>query len=956
MKAFVANSFRFSFNYFVSPFLGTALLFFALALPRTLAVPPTISIITDRFITEDSIGEPLPFTVGDLETPVSSLRVAVLSSNPQLVPASNLILSGTGAERTLTIIPATNEVGVTLITVSVLDGENLSASTAFQLKVFNLNDSPTIVVPNKSVTSEAGQLVSVPFKVQDPDGTSNLILIGFSSNFAVVPESSIFFGGSGSDRIVILNLPQTAIGTTRVTLSVADPQGLNASDFFDLTVTGPQTKPPIISTHPASVAVSAGAPASFSVVATGQGTLSYQWQFNGNNVPGATGPVLNIPFVTPLNQGNYRVSVANSAGSITSLVATLTVQTPPTILAQPQSKTVVVGLPVLLSVEASGVPPLGYQWMFNGTNIAGASAPFFEIAVADLTNSGSYQVVVNSSSGAVTSSVAVVTVTPRPNLSPIVSMSSPLNGTRFFAPKSIRLAANASDLDGQIAKVEFYNGPSILGTATAAPFSLVVSNIPPGIYSIVAVATDNRGATTTSSAVTVNGVLSGPTTPGQPNSAFNPYIGPNGPVLAAVSDRQTGWFLAGGFTFYDDVPRSRVARVRADGSLDLSFNSTLGANNSVFALAIQTDGKVLLAGAFDQVGGVPRSGLARLLPDGSLDAGFAIGSGANNAAYAVAVQPDGKILVGGAFTQFSGQRRNGLARLNADGSLDFGFESLGVVGGLVTRVAAIALDAAGNILVGGDFTEAGGLPRSRVARFKSNGALDTAFDPGVGPDNAVHSLGFDANGGVVIGGAFGQVQGQARGGVARLTSAGALDPNFNPGGGTDAAVNAIAVQADGKVLLAGGFTRAFGQARAGLARVTASGQLDSTFDVGSGIAGGFVPRANTLSRTSDGSILVGGDFRQANGFNFAYLVRLHGEADVPTGGGGDAARFESIVAASGFVELTLKGKAGKSYILQASQDLANWVPLKTNTAPADTFVVTDVAGAIPLRFYRVITR
>lgn len=956
MKASDANPLRTLPKIFRLPLLGAVFVLLVLGFSRALAVPPTISVITDRFVTEDTPGEPIPFTVNDAETPAASLRVASVSSNTQLVPSGNVIISGTGAERFLTIIPATNEVGVTLITVSVLDGENLAASTSFQFKVFNLNDPPTIVVTNKAVRAEAGTLVSVPFKVQDPDGVSNLVLIGFSSNFAAVSDTSIFFGGSGSDRLVILNLPATAVGTSRITLSVADPQGLNASDFFDLTVTGPQTKPPVIVTQPTDVAVASGSPASFSVVATGQGVLTYQWQFRGANIPGATSAVLNIPIVSPLNAGEYRVTVSNSAGSVTSLASTLSVQTPPAILVQPQSQTLVVGTPLLLSVEAAGVPPLGYQWAFNGTNLPGASSPFFQIPAVESTNAGSYFVVVNSSSGSVTSSVAVITVAPRANLSPIVSMSSPLNGTRFFAPKSIKLSANASDLDGQVAKVEFYAGPSLLGSAQSAPFSLVVSNLPPGTYSIVAVATDNRGATTTSSGVTMTGVSTGPTTPGQPNSAFNPYIGPNGPVLAAVPDGQGGWFVAGGFSTYDDVSRGRVARIRSDGSLDAGFNPSAGANNSVFALALQADGKLLLAGAFDRVSGVSRPGLARLMPDGSLDSSFAIGAGGNNAVYAIALQSDGKVVVGGAFTQFSGQRRNGLTRLNTDGSLDFGFDNLGIGGGLVTRVSALAIDAGGNIVAAGDFTEAGGIPRNRVARFKSNGTLDAGFDPGAGPDQAVNAMSLGKDGSVFVAGAFGQVQGQARGGVARLMMSGALDPLFNPGAGTDAAINAVAVQADGRVIVAGGFTKAFGQSRAGVARLTAQGQLDPSFDVGSGIAGGFVPRANALARTQDGSILVGGDFRQANGFNYAYVVRLHGEADATTGGGGDSAKFLGLVASGGFVELTLEGKAGRSYILQASPDLVSWISLKTNTAPADHFVVTDFAGGIPARFYRVLNR
>jgi uncharacterized delta-60 repeat protein len=119
---------------------------------------------------------------------------------------------------------------------------------------------------------------------------------------------------------------------------------------------------------------------------------------------------------------------------------------------------------------------------------------------------------------------------------------------------------------------------------------------------------------------------------------------------------------------------------------------------AVHALAVQADGSVLLGGSFSVVGVQPRMNLARLDPDGALDSHF--DTGANDMVNALAVQADAKMLVGGAFTQLGGQARSGIARLNADGTLDSGF--FAAVGGSgFATVYSLALQPDGKIVVGG---------------------------------------------------------------------------------------------------------------------------------------------------------------------------------------------------------------------------------------------------------------
>src|SRR6185295_19024473 len=106
--------------------------------------------------------------------------------------------------------------------------------------------------------------------------------------------------------------------------------------------------------------------------------------------------------------------------------------------------------------------------------------------------------------GAATTSGAInITVNPPPNVPPTVSMASPANGATFAAPANLTLTANASDTDGSVTKVEFFNGTTLLGTKTTAPYSISWNNVAAGNYTLTARATDNAGAATTSGAINI---------------------------------------------------------------------------------------------------------------------------------------------------------------------------------------------------------------------------------------------------------------------------------------------------------------------------------------------------------------------------------------------------------------------------------------------------------------------
>jgi len=158
--------------------------------------------------------------------------------------------------------------------------------------------------------------------------------------------------------------------------------------------------------------------------------------------------------------------------------------------------------------------------------------------------------------------------------------------------------------------------------------------------------------------------------------------------------------------------RKKLARLNSDGSADTSFPDP-NINSQVYAITMQSDGKILVGGFFTSVGGLPRNRLVRFNSDGTLDAGFNANIvGTLGDVSSIAVQADGKILVGGLFTSVDGTARKNFARLNSDGTLDTTYGNLDIN----QWVGEVRVQADGRILLGGGFTSVGGITRNRFAR------------------------------------------------------------------------------------------------------------------------------------------------------------------------------------------------------------------------------------------------
>ncbi len=197
--------------------------------------PPVISAVADQIVNEDTATALLNFTIGDAETAATNLVVGRASSNPALVPTNNIVLGGSGSNRTVWVTPATNQNGTALITLTVSDGQ-ATTSTNFLLTVNPVNDAPALTGFANQSTTVGGTVGPLSFTIGDVEtAAASLIVSGGSSNPALVPTNNIVFGGSGSNRTVSVTAAPGLSGTATITLSVSD--GTNtASTNFLLTV------------------------------------------------------------------------------------------------------------------------------------------------------------------------------------------------------------------------------------------------------------------------------------------------------------------------------------------------------------------------------------------------------------------------------------------------------------------------------------------------------------------------------------------------------------------------------------------------------------------------------------------------------------------------------------------------------------------------------------------------
>jgi len=343
-----------------------------------------------------------------------------------------------------------------------------------------------------------------------------------------------------------------------------------------------------------------------------------------------------------------------------------------------------------------------------------------------------------------------------------------------------------------------------------------------------------------------------------------------------VVQTSDGKLLFGGiFESYSGQPFNRIVRTEVDGSIDNTFNIGTGFDDDVYTMAIQPDGKILVGGRFESYNGTPAGKIIRLNNDGSVDNTFGIGTGFNFSVFAITIQSDNKILVGGIFTEYNGQEQRKIIRLNTNGTIDNTFTNNT---GMNNIVYNIYTTNDGKILALGTFSLYSGVTFNNIVRLNSNGTIDDTFNIGTGFNSETFSAVIEDDGKILVTGAFTNYNGNPRRQVARLNNDGSIDNTFNPGSGFasisgSTTVDTVAKYND-KYFLTGEFNSYSGISANGLIRLNYDGTKDDTFNYGSGLS--FASSSFSLGYILDSGIhLVVGEINGYNGFQLNDIVYLN---------------------------------------------------------------------------------
>ena len=505
------------------------------------------------------------------------------------------------------------------------------------------------------------------------------------------------------------------------------------------------------------------------------------------------------------------------------------------------------------------------------------------------------------------------------------------------------------------------------------------------------------------------------TGPGSVDLPFTGYTNVVGPVRHLLPRPGGGYFIV------DDG--NQLFALTASIQRDAAFQSSAVAPGNPRPFSPLADGRLYVA----RGGGVP-STLQRLLPNGTVDTTFVPNFVLNGPSGLVVEQPDGKVLASVSEAVFNGFTKTGITRFNNDGTLDTSFHYAGT--GPSGAVGLIQVLPDNKILIAGG-TSVNGITRNGLSRLNADGTLDSSYTVSFNSGGSLSSYPsfYKAPGGkLVLMGSFTAVGGVNTTNLARLNQDGTVDAGFVCAGIQSPipslAVLAHIVQADGKVIIGGGFTNVGGFSRNGVARLNADGSLDGSFDPGTGIEGSsmFVSLATyTLAQQPDSKVLIGGPFYRINGVFHSYLARLNGDGgpvvsqstnagnitlSVATSGTGltyqwqvngtnlpgatgatftvtnfaaaNAGRYSVIVSNSAavgvlvsqpailrsfgdlrmFAGMSIAGESGDRYRIEAAEiipGVTNWVAVTTFTHPGGTFLYTDPnSPGRAQRYYRAV--
>ncbi|HWD19237.1 MAG TPA: delta-60 repeat domain-containing protein [Verrucomicrobiae bacterium] len=431
------------------------------------------------------------------------------------------------------------------------------------------------------------------------------------------------------------------------------------------------------------------------------------------------------------------------------------------------------------------------------------------------------------------------------------------------------------------------------------------------------------------------------------DQSFNPGTGANGLVETIVPLADGKILMCGNFTTFNNASRAYIARLNANGSIDTNFNGHPA--YWVRSMSLQTDGKIVIGGFFNFVEGAPRNLVARLNADGGLDTSFDPGTGATGVLgvavdgdadpfiFATAIQPDGKILITGNFTNYNGTDMYGIARLNTNGSLDTNF-NIGAGFNVNSWGRSLLVQPNGQIMATGWFTSYNNHSYNRMVRLNPDGSADNTFNPSFGDLTAIYNAVLLTNGQYNV---VGDSQNTTlfRQNMGRLNPNGSFDTNF--AGQDNDKTETIRQQPDGKLLIGGYFSEMDGADRASIARLNPDGTIDAGFSAN---IDNFVW---TIALQSDGRVLIGGGFSKVDGISRNGIARLLAST---------GPLLQNPHYSGHSFSVATPTVPGANYTLQyrASQSDTNWSTGPSTNGSGSVVTLTDSSATNAARYYRVL--
>lgn len=342
--------------------------------------------------------------------------------------------------------------------------------------------------------------------------------------------------------------------------------------------------------------------------------------------------------------------------------------------------------------------------------------------------------------------------------------------------------------------------------------------------------------------------------------------------------------LIGGSLLNPDETKA-LKRLHADGSVDNTFVTVATSNSGLYGEIkdfIVSDNKILIGGDITNVNGFTVGNIALLnANDGSSDHTFNAGIGFNDVVFAVAVQADGKFIVAGSFTSYKGKSVNRIVRLNRNGTLDAGF-NFTPLGNEGPAVRYLYIEPTGKILVGASFTT----PAKGIYRLNIDGTIDPTFNTGgtgvTGVNKGINFILPTTDGKYILGGNFDGYNGVPLKNIVRINSNGTIDNSFVTGTGFSSYINSMDLQDDGKIIVVGLLNTYNGAPIRGIVRLNSNGTLDNSFNQGGTGLPNTSTRVDAVKVTSNGKILVGALFPASyNGTNVGNVFRLNNTSVLP---------------------------------------------------------------------------